>query len=112
MREFMRRTQYFVALLVILSVFTLNGTARQAGQQPQQQERQPGPGKKFVYTPFGPQEVDISDPRPAIAVGPPLQPVAPPPAQIPAQPPAPAAAPPPTPVPAQDDPIVPINLRF
>jgi general secretion pathway protein D len=114
MREFMRRTQYAVALLLILSVFTLNGTARHAGQQPQQQERQPGPGKKFVYTPFGPLEVDISDPRPAIAVGPPLQPAPPPPTQVPAQPAQvpPAAAPPPTPVPAQDDPIVPINLRF
>ncbi|PYS33429.1 MAG: hypothetical protein DMG14_31905, partial [Acidobacteria bacterium] len=106
----MKRTQYCVALLLISSIFTLSGTARQAAQQQQQQERQPGPGKKFVFTPFGSLEVDISDPRPAIAVGPPLQPAPQPPAQVPAQPVQPP--PPTTPVPAQDDPIVPINLRF
>src|SRR5216117_511699 len=113
MREFMKRTQYCVALLLISSIFTLSGTARQAAQQQQQQERQPGPGKKFVYTPFGPLEVDISDPRPAIAVGPPAQQPVTPPAQPAAQPaPTPTAPQQPAATPQQDDPIVPIQIRL
>src|SRR5215510_13666839 len=104
MRKFMKKIQRCVALLLISSIFILNGTARQAAQQ-EQQQRQPGPGKKLIYTPFGLLEVDMSDPRPAVAVGPPLQPEPAPPPQVPAQP-VQAG------VPAQDDQIVPISLRF
>ena len=91
-------------LLLVPVMFATTGISLRALQQPAQQQ-QPGPGKKFVFTPFGTLEVDISDPRPAIAVGPPLQPPPQAPPQAAAQP-VPAATTP------QDDPIVPISLRF
>jgi general secretion pathway protein D len=91
----------------------------------QETPRQPAPGKKLVETPFGLAEVDLSDPRPAVVVGP--QPQAPPPGPAAAQP-APAAAPPVVTPPAatppaaaqapaaaaqsQADPVIPIALRF
>jgi general secretion pathway protein D len=92
----------------------------------QETPRQPAPGKKLVQTPFGLAEVDLTDPRPAVVVGP--QPQAPPPGPAAAQP-APAAAPPAVtappattppppaqaPAPAaqsQADPVIPIALRF
>src|SRR5262245_47506052 len=87
-----------------------------AGRAPAQTQRQPGPGKKFVTTPFGPIEVDISDPRPAVAVGPPLEPTA-----APQAPPAPAPTAPaltaPAPgqaavTPGQADQDVPVRLDF
>jgi general secretion pathway protein D len=92
----MKKTELCVALFLLSTIFVSAGTARQAAPQ---QQQQPGPGKKLVATPFGPLEVDISDPRPAIAVGPPLQ--------APAAPAPPAAA-----VPVQGDQVVPISLRF
>jgi general secretion pathway protein D len=73
---------------VLITVLFLGGKVSYfAGAVQQQPQRQPAPGKKFVQTPFGLDEVDLSDPRPAVAVGPQ---VAPPPA-----PPGPAAAQPP-----------------
>jgi len=78
------------------------------GLQQQQPQRQPGPGKKFVTTPFGPIEVDLSDPRQGIAFGPPAEPATPPPATA-AQP-APVPAQPQAQV--QNDQSVNVNLRF
>src|SRR5437867_4946123 len=105
----------FICLFLLFSI-PLTVIGNQAGNptpQQQQPQRQPAPGKKFVDTPFGLQEVDVSDPRPAVAVGPPL-PAPPPPA-------GPAAAPAPAQAPAQaaaapaqnvNDPVIPISLRF
>jgi len=70
----------------------------------QQPQKQPGPGKKFVQTPFGVDEVDISDPRPGVAFGPPAQPATPP-GNVAAQPPAAAGQ-------VQPDDVVPVKLRF
>src|SRR5437867_828029 len=104
----------FICLFLLFSI-PLTVIGNQAGNptpQQQQPQRQPAPGKKFVDTPFGLQEVDISDPRPAVAIGPPL--AAPPPAGPVAAQPAPAqpaAAPAQAPNP-QADPVIPISLRF
>jgi general secretion pathway protein D len=93
-------------LLVFISLALVDGSIFYAGQQ--QPQRQPGPGKKMVQTLFGPIEVDLSDPRPAISVGPPL-PEPPPTAPAAAQP-APA---PPTPQTAvQGDEIVQARLNY
>ena len=105
--------------LIPLMVIGIKASPSVSQQQPQ---REPAPGKKFVDTPFGLQEVDVSDPRPAIAVGPPL-PAPPPAGPAAAQPaPVPPATPaqaPATPAPnvqtpqdAQADPVIPISLRF
>src|SRR5215831_6335587 len=101
-----------VLLLVDTSVHSIAAVSQQQPQQSQQPQQQPptpqpGPGKKFVQGIFGPLEVDVSDPRPGIAFGPPLQPAAPPP-QVPAQP-APQAG---QPAQAQPDEIVLTTLRF
>jgi general secretion pathway protein D len=70
MKEFMR-----LLVLVMVGVLLANDKAISIVAATQQQpQKQPGPGKKFVTTPFGPIEVDMSDPREAIAVGPPLEP--------------------------------------
>src|SRR5262245_44295473 len=120
----------FVSLVLLLVIpFTIAGQQAGAPQNPPEapQQRQAGPGKKIVLSPFGPQEVDMSDPRPAISVGPPLEappaatpiPAQPAPAQaapaVPAQQPPAAAQQPqaaPSTQPAQNDPVVPISLRF
>src|SRR5439155_10078287 len=106
-KNFMKKIVCSLALFLTLTFVATGVPLRALQQQPQQQ---PGPGKKFVFTPFGPIEVDISDPRPAIAVGPPVPQPATPPAQQPAVPPAPPAA---AVTPAQqDDQVSPISLRF
>jgi general secretion pathway protein D len=81
-------------LLIVLIALTFVGKQVPifAGRV-QQAQRQPGPGKKFVATPFGPIEVDASDPRPAVAVGPPAEPTQPPPGALAAPTPAQAQAP-------------------
>jgi general secretion pathway protein D len=82
-----------------------------AGATQQQTPRQPGPGKKFVTTPFGPIEVDMSDPREGIAFGPPLPEPATPPAGVAAQPPAQQTQPgQPAQIPPDQD--VPVTLTF
>jgi general secretion pathway protein D len=91
-------------LLVFISLALVDSSIFHAGQQ-----RQPGPGKKMVQTLFGPIEVDLSDPRPAIAIGPPL-PEPPPPAAPAAAQPAPAPTTPQTPV--QGDEIVQARLNY
>src|SRR5262245_31472180 len=88
--------QYVRLLLPVLIALTLAGGEAPyyaRATQPQTQ-RQPGPGKKFVTTPFGPIEVDITDPREGIAFGPPLE----------QQPPANPAAAQPQPATAQPQP--------
>jgi general secretion pathway protein D len=95
----------FISVLLVLLIL-VNAGISSAGTL--QQPPQPGPGKKLVQGPFGPIEVDVSDPRPGIAFGPPLQP-AQPPAPVTAQPAPPAAAPAATP---QNDPVIPVQLRF
>src|SRR5262245_17419836 len=118
MRPLMKNSRWILAALVTslliidmsshsIAAISQQQPQQQQPQQPQQAQPQPGPGKKFVQGIFGPLEVDLSDPRPGIAFGPPLQPTTPP-AQVPAQP-APPQAGQPAP---QDDPIVPITLRF
>jgi general secretion pathway protein D len=94
-------------LLVFISLALVDSSIFHAGQQ--QPQRQPGPGKKMVQTLFGPIEVDLSDPRPAIAIGPPL-PEPPPPAAPAAAQPAPAPTTPQTPV--QGDEIVQARLNY
>jgi general secretion pathway protein D len=104
MRKFARLS---VLLLTIVALVTDRAPsyARVVQQQP---PKQPGPGKKFVATPFGVDEVDLSDPRPGIAFGPPLAPAQPGPAA--AQPQAAPAQPPQT---GQDaDPLLPVRLDF
>src|SRR6185369_14828446 len=62
----------WLLILSLIALPILNDHARSYAAAIQQQPpRQPAPGKKFVQTPFGMDEVDLSDPRPAIAVGPP-----------------------------------------
>jgi general secretion pathway protein D len=94
--------------LVALTVVN-DQVASYAGVQ-QQPPRQPAPGKKFVQTPFGLDEVDLSDPRPAIAVGPTTQPVAPPATPAAAGP--AAAQPAPATAQTQPDQDVPVLLNF
>src|SRR5262245_27325619 len=109
MKSFVKTSLRFVLLtLIVLSLHT----SFYAGVM-QQQERQPGPGKKFVTTPFGPIEVDLSDPRQGIAFGPPLQPEPQaPPAAVQPQP-APAQQPAqPAPAQAQADQSVNVQLNF
>ena len=97
----------FVRLLVftLLTSILVHDQASSFAATAQQPQKQPGPGKKFVVTPFGPIEVDMSDPRPGIAFGPPLEPA--PPGQVTAQPPAQAA-----PTQVQGDPEVPVQLNI
>ena len=90
-------------LLCLIPLTAIGNQAAPPAPEQQAPPRQPGPGKKFVDTPFGFQEVDISDPRPAVVVGPP----APPPAGPAAAQPTPAA-----PQTTQADPVIPISLRF
>jgi general secretion pathway protein D len=94
-------------VLVLLSLTIVDDQARSFAGVAQQLPPQPAPGKKFVASPFGPLEVDISDPRPALAVGPPLN-QAPPAgaanAQPQAQPGAANAQP--------QDQVLPVRLRF
>src|SRR6185295_13224670 len=87
------RVRLFLLLLIVL-IFVQHQTVTYAGPLQAQVPRQPAPGKKFVTTPFGPIEVDLSDPRPAIAVGPPAAEPTPPPTNLAAPAPAPAQAPP------------------
>src|SRR5438552_2754420 len=99
MRQFVR----FLALALIVLTLVNNHTLTYASLARTQAQGQPGPGKKFVATPFGPIEVDASDPRPAVAVGPAVAPTTPP-APVPG---AALAAPPPAqaaPAQAQGDP--------
>jgi hypothetical protein len=58
----------FFAVIFLVGILLFDAPLRMlAGAAPQAPQVQPGPGKKLVTTPFGPIEVDISDPRPAIA---------------------------------------------
>jgi general secretion pathway protein D len=102
MTKFVRLICVFLIALISLNV-AMSGV-------PAQQPAQPGPGKKFVQGIFGPLEVDMSDPRPAIAVGPPVQEPA---APTTTQQPTPAQAQPgQQPQQAQADPVVPVQLHF
>ena len=107
MNHFM--TKFARAIAVVVILFMVNASEISYAT-PLQQQLQPGPGKKTVQGVFGPVEVDVSDPRPGIAFGPPLQPAAPaataPP--VPAQNTPPAA---PAPVNSQD-PVIPVQLHF
>ena len=109
MNHFM--TKFARAIAVVVILFMVNASEISYAT-PLQQQLQPGPGKKIVQGVFGPVEVDVSDPRPGIAFGPPLQPAAPAaPAvttPVPAQNP-PAAAPAPV---SSQDPIIPVQLHF
>jgi general secretion pathway protein D len=108
MNHFMTKLARSIAVALVLLIVSQSQMSYAA---PLQQPLQPGPGKKLVQGVFGPVEVDVSDPRPGIAFGPPLQPAAPQPA---ATPPAPVqAAPTATPAPVNSqDPIVPVQLHF
>jgi general secretion pathway protein D len=113
MRFFMKKSVRLVGLILLILLLVNQPSHFYAGAM--QQQPQPGPGKKFVVTPFGPIEVDISDPRPGIAFGPPLQPepAAPAAVQPPAAPVQPGAAqtPPAGPQP-QGDQSVNVQLNF
>ena len=110
MNHFM--TKFARAIAVVVILFMVNASEISYAT-PLQQQLQPGPGKKMVQGVFGPVEVDVSDPRPGIAFGPPLQPAAP--AAPAATTPVPAqntpAAPAPAPVSSQD-PVIPVQLHF
>ncbi len=104
MRHPMKNCVWLLVFLLLVPTFVNDQARSYAAAIQQQPPRQPAPGKKFVTTPFGPIEVDISDPREAIAVGPPLQP---------ATPPGPAAAQPaPATAQAQPDQDVPVLFNF
>jgi general secretion pathway protein D len=106
MNDFMTKFARFIAFALVLLIVHQSQMSYAA---PFQQPLQPGPGKKIVQGVFGPVEVDVSDPRPGIAFGPPLQPASPattPPVPAQAAPAAPAA-----PVNTQD-PVIPVQLHF
>ncbi|MBI4474842.1 MAG: type II secretion system secretin GspD [Acidobacteria bacterium] len=100
MKKFIR----LLGLLFIILVLIDNKAPSYAGVAQQQSQPQPAPGKKFVQGLFGLLEVDLSDPRPGVAFGPPLPQTTTPPAPVAAQP-APAAQ-------AQADQVVPVVLNF
>src|SRR5262249_50308802 len=96
------------ALLIL--VFLMSAGFSYAVRTQQQQQIQPGPGKKIVQGLFGPIGVDVSDPRPGIAFGPPLQTPTPPAPNPPAPGPQPTAAAPSAPT--QNDQVIPVQLHF
>lgn len=110
--QFMKKPLALIVFLLIMFILA-NDAAHSYAAVVMLQQQQPGPGKKLVATPFGVSEVDLSDPRPGIAFGPPVQPTTQPPAVTPPAAAAPAPAQQPqNPAPAQADANVNATLRF